>query len=227
MSERVRSGSGFVIIDDLLDPTSFSQVYGDMSQMEFKKTSNQTWSKVYHPTDGEPLETGAYVRNGLDGEENTSCPLRLVSNAVAKEVEKHGILGPHPQQRFFARGCIHPAGSGLSWHRDGDHTVGSFVYFAHRRWSAWWGGELMIAESPSARAFRKVLALAELRTVHATFTPEIMDELLLDQGQGTFIVPKPNRLVLMNQDVFHTVKPVLPAAGRDFRLSVSGFFLKT
>jgi Rps23 Pro-64 3,4-dihydroxylase Tpa1-like proline 4-hydroxylase len=50
--------------------------------------------------------------------------------------------------------------------------------------------------------------------------------LLLDQGIGTFIAPKPNRLVLMNQDVFHCVKPVLPAAGREFRLSVSGFFLK-
>jgi len=226
MSNRVQNGSDFVIIDDLLDNSSFAQLYAAMSHMEFKRTSAASWSKVYHPVDGEPLETAAYSTNRIDAQQTSSCPLQIVSSAVSTVLEAQNHLGLHPQLPFFARGCIHPAGSGLSWHRDGDHTVGSFVYFAHRRWSAWWGGELMIAQRPSAKAFRNVISREESRSIHATFAPEIMDELLLDQGIGTFIAPKPNRLVLMNQDVFHCVKPVLPAAGREFRLSVSGFFLK-
>ena len=48
--------------------------------------------------------------------------------------------------------------------------------------------------------------------------------LLMAHGVGSFVMPKPNRLVIIAGGVPHSVARVRPAAGRKVRASISGFF---
>ena len=50
---------------------------------------------------------------------------------------------------------------------------------------------------------------------------------LLKCGIGTFIMPKPNRLVLLGGGNYHMISKVDPAAGDHPRFTISGFFLNT
>jgi Rps23 Pro-64 3,4-dihydroxylase Tpa1-like proline 4-hydroxylase len=45
-----------------------------------------------------------------------------------------------------------------------------------------------------------------------------------DASSGTFINPKPNRLVVLRGGTRHCIKKVESAAGQAFRASVAGFF---
>jgi len=47
---------------------------------------------------------------------------------------------------------------------------------------------------------------------------------LMDYGMGTFISPKPNRLVLINKNVVHGITRVDKDAGENVRLTLTGFF---
>ena len=47
---------------------------------------------------------------------------------------------------------------------------------------------------------------------------------LIEHGMGTFISPKPNRLVLINKNVVHGITRVDKDAGENVRLTLTGFF---
>ncbi len=115
-----------------------------------------------------------------------------------------------------ARAYVYPRGSALSWHGD-DHALytGAYIYYAHPRWNAHWGGELLVADTD---------ATSELPVMGHRFDDEAYSEALLERGIGTFVLPKPNRLVVLG-GAPHAVTPVRDAAGANVRASVSGFFL--
>jgi len=47
---------------------------------------------------------------------------------------------------------------------------------------------------------------------------------LIDYGLGTFVSPKPNRLVLIGKNVVHGITRVDKDAGENVRLTLTGFF---
>lgn len=110
---------------------------------------------------------------------------------------------------------VYPAGTALSWHQDTSKYSGAFIFYAHLDWNVQWGGELLIAsrdavEPPSEPQFR--------------FDNEAFSEWLLARGIGHFVLPKPNRMVVLSPESRHMVTPVRRAAGRHVRASVAGFF---
>jgi len=52
-------------------------------------------------------------------------------------------------------------------------------------------------------------------------------ELLLNCGTGRYIVPKPNRLVVIKAGTPHAINHVHTAVGSNVRCSIAGFFLRT
>jgi Rps23 Pro-64 3,4-dihydroxylase Tpa1-like proline 4-hydroxylase len=98
-----------------------------------------------------------------------------------------------------------------------DHELyaGAFVYYAHPFWNAHFGGELLVAETDGA----------ELPIMAYRFETEEYSSQLLEVGCGNFIMPKPNRLVVLG-GAPHMVARVSPASGQHVRATVAGFFLR-
>jgi Rps23 Pro-64 3,4-dihydroxylase Tpa1-like proline 4-hydroxylase len=48
---------------------------------------------------------------------------------------------------------------------------------------------------------------------------------MLEIGTGRFVMPRPNRLVILAGGVSHMIAPVSPAAGHHVRGSIAGFFV--
>src|SRR5581483_10924903 len=52
-------------------------------------------------------------------------------------------------------------------------------------------------------------------------------KILMDMGPGSFVLLKPNRLVVLRCGLPHKINKVSPAAGSNVRASVGGFFRRT
>jgi hypothetical protein len=50
------------------------------------------------------------------------------------------------------------------------------------------------------------------------------NELLMARGVGSYVVPKPNRLVVIKGGTPHAIAKVRASAGRHVRASIGGFF---
>jgi Rps23 Pro-64 3,4-dihydroxylase Tpa1-like proline 4-hydroxylase len=77
-------------------------------------------------------------------------------------------------------------------------------------WNAEWGGELLISRE---RGMQTALP----------FDNTAVSEQVMSQGLGTWIAPKPNRLVFTMNDVLHKVAKTTVQAGA--RLTIQGFLL--
>jgi Rps23 Pro-64 3,4-dihydroxylase Tpa1-like proline 4-hydroxylase len=49
-------------------------------------------------------------------------------------------------------------------------------------------------------------------------------KILMEEGVGTYLMPKPNRLVFLTSGVLHCIKKVERAAGNKVRGTIQGFF---
>jgi hypothetical protein len=147
---------------------------------------------------------------------NASPQLRRLLSRVMKAAEKRGSLVPKHWLGVACRPYIYPVGTSLAWHQD-DHThyAGSFIYYAHPSWSVSWGGELLVSDE-----------LDDAPSV--TRTPRLdsrrFSETIIRRGSGAFVMPRPNRLVMLGS-AYHSIAPVRAAAGEHVRASIAGFFL--
>ncbi len=82
--------------------------------------------------------------------------------------------------------------------------------------NAHWGGELLLADVDDG---------TELPIMAHRFDDEAYSATLMEHGAGRFVMPKPNRLVVLGSAP-HMVAPVRVAAGSCVRASISGFFLR-
>ena len=56
------------------------------------------------------------------------------------------------------------------------------------------------------------------------FEQEEKNSNIIEYGMGTFVSPKPNRLVLINSSTVHGITRVDPDAGQNIRLTLTGFY---
>lgn len=135
---------------------------------------------------------------------------------------------------FSAMPTIYQAGQGLVWHRDSEDNTGSWVYYAHDTWNSEWGGELLLLH---ARDLPRESGVYFHRLRPTPDRPEALpwqshldnrdaSELLMAVGHGSYVAPKPNRLVVIKGGTAHAIAKVSSAAGRHVRASIGGFFKK-
>lgn len=214
------ANDAFAVFDDVLDEDTWSQVW---TYFQFEDLSPTTRTAgAWKLEDGEvwagpDFRASAPGMDDVETDYPTSTPVDHVVDL---------LLGAAPDLvpwigtdwRYLAgRAYVYPAGSGLSWHRD-DHEYysGAFVYYAHPDWNVGWGGELLIAdvENPT-----------DLPVMPFRFDNREYSDLLMADGHGHFLQPRPNRLVILGNRP-HRITPVSPAAGRAVRASLAGFFVR-
>jgi hypothetical protein len=201
----------FTVLDDFLDQEAWSAVWSAFQFLDLLPVTRG--AGAWKLDDGVPLGSEEVVvpAAGPVPEGDLAPVLKAVLGArasVSKEVTGEW-------DRLSARAYVYPAGTGLSWHvDDSERYAGAFVYYAHPHWNVHWGGDLQLAAAP-----------ADGPIMGYRFATEEYSSALLETGEGAFVAPKPNRLVLLS-DAAHQVTLVRAAAGDHVRASVSGFFLR-
>lgn len=131
---------------------------------------------------------------------------------------------------------LYERGSSLYWHRDTPSVVtGSCTYYAHPEWNIQWGGELYIAHpsalkipashGPSMIAPKEVIGRGQVQLSGHLDNREV-NAALMEAGMGYYVMPKPNRLVVMKTGNPHMISAVKPAAGDHVRASVTMFLIR-
>lgn len=211
----------FRIVDDLLDEDSWTEVWSDFQFAELHPVTRTLGA--WKLDDGVPLGGAEEVvdRANTTATDEDSALCRLI-HAVLSEPAFYEGLVDQQFDRVSARPYVYSHGTGLSWHADDSELyAGAFIYYAHPHWNAHWGGELFVAERDASRDQE----LGEMPIMGHRFETESYSERLMEMGCGNFIMPKPNRLVILG-DAPHMVAPVRQAAGESVRASVAGFFLR-
>lgn len=210
----------FRVIDDFLGEPEWAALW---SHFQFAELLPVTRTRgAWKLDDGVPLG-GAEIRT-KSASYPSDTPIDHVIRALMDRPELHAGLVRDGWDRISARAYVYPRETGLSWHVD-DHELyaGAFIYYAHPIWNAHWGGELLIAElepePPDPDPEDEELPIMAYR-----FETEAYSARLLEMGCGSFVMPKPNRLVLLG-GAPHMIARVSPAAGHNVRASVAGFFL--
>jgi hypothetical protein len=111
---------------------------------------------------------------------------------------------------------LYPANTGLQWHDDAGFYRAAFAFYYHPEWNALWGGELLVA-APDKQI--------PSWTPRHLFSNRANSAALLRQGIGRYVMPVPNRLVLIGPGVHHMIARVTTSAGDHLRASVAGFFV--
>lgn len=213
----------FHVIDDFLDEDAWSDVW---TMFQFAELAPVTRTRgAWKLDDGVPLGGDEVVTPPRDVElahdperpdvYPSETALDHVITGLLERADELAPLVGDDWARITARAYVYPRGSALSWHGD-DHSLysGAFVWYAHPRWNAHWGGELLVADAD-----------ADLPIMGHRFDDEAYSDALLEHGTGSFVLPRPNRLVVLG-GAPHAVSPVRAAAGSNVRASVSGFFLR-
>jgi len=124
-------------------------------------------------------------------------------------------------------------GAEIGWHQDSNSAF-SYSYYCHKQWHPMWGGNLLIAnqnietknfflETNENNRIKLNDVYGEIYGARGITFDHSSEKILLDPGMGSFIMPIPNRLVIINNNVFHKVERVDMSAGSNCRLSLTGF----
>ena len=218
-------GDDCCVIDDFLVEDAWTELWTHFQFCELNSVTRS--SGAWKLDDGVPLAGNEILTPGREEvlSEVGAVPHRFPTGTPMDQIFQH--LLPIAEElsdwvgdewdKIAARPYVYPAATALSWHGD-DHELftGAFVYYAHPVWNAHWGGELLIAETEED---------ADTPMMAYRFETENYSESLLELGMGRFIMPKPNRLIVLGKQP-HMVCPVRAAAGHNVRATVAGFFLR-
>lgn len=223
MADHVQK-STLTIIDNFLEEEDQVALWTELQFTELHPVARTVGA--WKLDDGVPLGGREIVTPPRDEEliHDPARPQRYPSNTALDAVITTLLSDPEAYESVVgddwgavsARAYVYPHGTGLSWHRDDSELyAGAFIYYAHPHWNAHWGGELLIADETDD----------DLDIMAYRFENESYSDRLLEHGAGRFVMPKPNRLVILG-GAPHAVAPVSAAAGQNVRASVSGFFLR-
>lgn len=218
----MQTGS-YWIEDGFLDDREFERVqeYALEERLDLVHASSSGVEQVWAHTDGLPRRGPPAVAMRGEHEEvfddisvfPTHTAMDFVVGRLLQQAESlaHWLNGNW--NAVTARLHCYPPGSGLSWHNDRSGIAGAFVFFVNPTWELDWGGELMLLSAPDhdvtvdTRTFRRRLLLEPSAA-----------------ARGEWILPKPNRLVLLRPGIPHRIGLVSVNAGPHARTSISGFF---
>ncbi|HFK6080884.1 TPA: 2OG-Fe(II) oxygenase [Enterobacter cloacae] len=234
----------FIVIDDFLLPHLHNEIWKYCQADDYRVVNRERWSKVWRLGDGNPLYGSLVFSNskveehlvrtkGYKQDEYRVCPNGDIVDEFLMQLDSviplvASVIGERGEAWLGStfKPYIYPKGTGLSWHQDGAYS-GAFIYYANPEWKADWGGELFLASDSTSEDIRSHHTFTNGRTValggHLDSRQE--DKVLLSKGTGTYVMPKPNRLVVLGGGIAHKINHVADAAGQP-RVSCSGFFIK-
>lgn len=223
----VNDAFGYLVIDDLVPFDEWTELHRHAINDAYFYENSFEWNRVWHPLSGMSLLTGP-KSYGDTGKPGAKFPTKTAYDHFFRAVEKHqnviaDFLGIGVDQvRYVMSAYLYRAGWGLPWHEDigeNGEYVGAFSYYMHKEWRGNWGGELMILNDERRHVCDNGIDLAFLQGTGLAAPSKV------EGGIGAFILPKPNRIVVMRPKVLHSVNSVSALAGENMRFSLAGFFL--
>lgn len=209
------------VFDNVVEPNEFDALYRWFENQPFVfKVAQGEWKKAWGTTDGSMLTGRSFeFPSSLDIDlHELDKPLEPWISKL-KDALYNSVIDMSEVSAIVLTPFVYPAGTGLRWHNDTNY-VGAFTYYAHREWSAEWAGEFLTIEAD------EYIEKPEGLTWHAFDNYEV-DKFIIDHGFGTFIHPKPNRLIINkagDKGILHKVnKSTMQAKDR---LSLQGFLRK-
>jgi len=232
----VFSNSQFAVFDEVLSKREFTMLRSYMQSEDYQFVHKYAWNKAFRLTDGQPLE-GQPVFSIPPGDANPDklhvYPLNSGIDLLIEFILKNcgqfdqwiGVKGKH-WDVVSAKPYLFPKDTGLSWHSDHKGRTGSFTYYAHPHWNVQWGGELLIADESVKDLIyprQERYGADEHKRIGSELDNSFENEKLLSVGVGHYVMPKPNRMVILAGGNLHRVN-VASFAGDNVRCSITGFF---
>jgi hypothetical protein len=225
----------FAIIDNFLPKDEAEFVWRYIQDEHFEMVHQKKWVKAFRLSDGAPMWGPPYLSEHYEANtKNTTYPTGRGIDLVIKRIKEiacdhENLIGKFGKDWafFFARAYLYSAGQGLSWHRDNENNAtGAYVYYAHPEWDPQWGGEFLVAPAETRHhpIPKSKLYEGTEKSLGSHIDNQFERDVLLESGHGQYIMPKPNRLVLLTSGVIHSIKKVDPAAGNKVRATIQGFF---
>lgn len=241
--------SQFMVIDDFLDAESFEMLWRWFQVAPFFSNDSRGLNGSWRLDDGRVMR-GPDIYYGSVAQQvvqakpgsfahptGTAIDL-LVQQIVSSGAELAPLVGLEGEDwRTLALAPrLYERGSSLHFHRDSPSVVtGSCSFYAHPEWNVQWGGELFIAHESSRDIpddhGPMMVSPKEVMGRGMTQIPGHLDnrevnEALLRSGMGHYVMPKPNRLVVMRTGNPHMINKVQAAAGDHVRASVTTFLIR-
>ncbi|MFG1796490.1 2OG-Fe(II) oxygenase [Nocardia sp. NPDC049149] len=217
-------GSRVIVIDEVLAPSDATALWRWFQTRQLSPIA--PGNQVGNVSDGFAYASTATVLEAVSPSEALVDRTLLQAAHLAEEVV--GVAGQ--DWRAVGHTCrVHPVGSQLSWHNDGNpEQTGGFVWYVHPRWGASWGGELLVVDECASELVRQALQSGRVHPgeVESVLTTEAQSEVLFSGPDPLCFQARPNRIVFLANDTFHTVRRVDGAAGDRLRCTVVGFFRK-
>jgi Rps23 Pro-64 3,4-dihydroxylase Tpa1-like proline 4-hydroxylase len=215
----IQTHQNYAVIDDVLSPADFAEMFHRFESDSFH-TVNLSEDKYWQLSDGR-VHRGTKNRwpQNQDGD---YAPLYKKIFELLPQI--NSIIGNFDQDwhEFTVTPYIYPAGSSLYWHQDLG-VSGSFTYYLHPEWNIDWGGNLLLIDEISPINTE----LASCGGTKNWLNSRSLSDELIKNKIGTYIFPRPNRLVFMKPALYHCISRVDSNAGSHNRCSLSGFVFNT
>lgn len=228
-----------MVIDEFLDERQFGFMWNFIQEERFRLVHEDRWIKAFRLSDGQPLWGDVYTSrpalSDITGLATAYPSGRGIDTLISAMLQHSGLfaeyvgLGGEDWDYFFCRPYLYPVGTGLSWHTDGRGDVrGAYVYYAHPEWNAHWGAELLIDSSGVPDLDYPDLDMYDgsKKKVGLHLDWQLASAAAMRRGVGHYVMPRPNRFVLLRRGLLHRIHPVHQSAGDHVRASVTGFFLR-
>lgn len=219
-----------LVIDDFLDQDSWDKIYNQIQLDHWE--INHPDDRFWHMTDGRHFKARKRFLSEGPYNDNHDLWLSKVKDFVDTCSEAKDYVLEYND--ISCRAMSYPVGGKNPWHHDFGGTT--YTYYAHRKWKTQWDGSLLIIPKRKARIQQKLEVLEGTVRYdsyrHDFFPMELFEQedkydQVMDYGLGSFVLPKPNRLILINRGVVHGINRVDPDAGEHMRVSITGFFNPT
>jgi hypothetical protein len=204
----------FVIYDEVLANEDFARINNSAQSEEFSIPHIEKWLKVWRISDGLPMGGKMYRYNATDELKQNSY-MDFMAHYF-KELAKHNENICGEWDELVLRCYLYGRDTKLSWHNDKGY-VSAGLFYCHNYWASTWGGELMIAKTPT---------LTNDSVPNPCINHTFEDKFLEHYGYGQYITCKPNRLVLTKGGVWHAINRVDKDAGDNVRMTVVAFYIK-
>lgn len=230
----------FCVIDNFLPSPEAEEVWKYLQAESYNQVTAMYWNGAWRLDDGPvmrgPLSGFGPIPN-LEMKFPTGRGVDLVIQKLLSSASQwEAWIGQKDKDwnSFTSLPMLYPRDTSLFWHRDAANWTGSYTYYAHPSWNSQWGGELLVADESLLKIpedhgvflkpKRKIMGSDGDWSFGAHLDNSEASQLIMELGVGHYVLPKPNRLVLLKGGAVHCVTKVTAAAGDHVRASISGFF---
>ena len=215
-----------LVVDDFLDEETWDKIL-NQSQVD-AWTQTETDDRYWHITDGPNYKGIKRFLKQAPYNDNFDLWFQAIHEFSSKCEAAQPYVKKYTDIAMRCHG--YPVGSKNPWHMDMGFVT--YSYYLHKHWQINWDSTLLVLPKGSVEYRQMLLKLEGTKqkdTYAGTGALEMFEQAektknLMDYGMGTFISPKPNRLVLINKNVVHGITRVDKDAGENVRLTLTGFF---